>query len=249
MIVFVHGNPETAAIWDRVRQHVAQPSVAVSLPGFGTEPPDGFGGSKDDHAAWLTDRLKALDEPVDLVGHDWGALLTYRIATASTVPLRSWAADVANIMHPDYVWHDFAQIWQTPGKGEDYFRTVVDAGPQFSASVFEAMGVPPDEALRMAGWMDDRMGRSVLQLYRSATPNPYADWGADVARTAAPGLVLHPSDDQFSHEQMSRDVARRLGAEHRVVEATGHWWPLQAPEQAAALLTSHWNRVDTEHQC
>ena len=48
MIVFVHGVPETAAIWDKVRALVAGPSTAVSLPGFGCPRPDGFGATKDE---------------------------------------------------------------------------------------------------------------------------------------------------------------------------------------------------------
>jgi pimeloyl-ACP methyl ester carboxylesterase len=240
MIVFVHGNPETAALWDEVRDLVEQPSSAISLPGFGTDRPADFGTTKDDYVAWLAAHLESLGEPIDLVGHDWGAALTYRIATTSALPLRSWAADVANIMHHDYVWHDFAKIWQTPGKGEEYFRTLLDAGPELSASVFETMGVPTDAALRMAGWMDERMGQSVLDLYRSATPNLFADWGEALGPTAAPGLVLHPSEDPFSDDLLSREVAHTLGADHRVLPGVGHWWPLQAPGQAVELLTSHW---------
>ena len=60
------------------------------------------------------------------MGHDWGAALTYRVATTRGDLLRSWAADVANVMHPDYTWHDFARIWQTPGEGEEFFASQAD---------------------------------------------------------------------------------------------------------------------------
>jgi len=42
MIVLVHGVPETAALWDRLRSHLDGESVAVALPGFGCARPDGF---------------------------------------------------------------------------------------------------------------------------------------------------------------------------------------------------------------
>ena len=32
--------------------------------------------------------------------------------------VRSWATDCAGLAHPDYVWHDMAQAWQTPEVGE-----------------------------------------------------------------------------------------------------------------------------------
>ena len=42
MKVFLHGVPETAAIWDGVRSRVDGDSVALSLPGFGCPRPAGF---------------------------------------------------------------------------------------------------------------------------------------------------------------------------------------------------------------
>src|SRR3546814_7278734 len=94
MIVFVHGVPETAAIWKAVQDHVEGDSVALALPGFGTARPAGFGPTKADYVQWLVSGLDAIGEPVHLVGHDWGAVLTYRVATAFGDRLGSWAADV-----------------------------------------------------------------------------------------------------------------------------------------------------------
>jgi pimeloyl-ACP methyl ester carboxylesterase len=37
--------------------------------------------------------LKQIDPPIDIVGHDLGALLTMRVASAFDVPLRSWVVD------------------------------------------------------------------------------------------------------------------------------------------------------------
>ena len=86
MIVFLHGVPETAALWDKVRAEFEEETVALSLPGFGCARPSGFGATKDDYVDWLVAELETFDEPVDLVGHDWGALLTYRIATTRGRP-------------------------------------------------------------------------------------------------------------------------------------------------------------------
>lgn len=42
MIFLVHGVPETADLWDRLRTHLDGESLAVELPGFGCARPDGF---------------------------------------------------------------------------------------------------------------------------------------------------------------------------------------------------------------
>ena len=76
----------------------------------------------------------------------------------------------------------------------------------------------------------------ILDLYRSGTSAPWADWGDAWSPTVAPGLVHCPTDGPFGDDVQSGAVARMLGARHRLLEGVGHWWPLQAPEAAAALL-------------
>src|SRR4030067_3332249 len=101
-VVFVHGIPETSEIWSPLRQVLNRDSIAVALPGFGTTRPEGFTGTKDAYAEWLADVLKGVENPVDVVGHDLGALLTMRVASGMDVRLRSWTGDVANIFSPRF---------------------------------------------------------------------------------------------------------------------------------------------------
>ncbi len=239
MIVFVHGVPETAAIWSKVRKAVDRESVALSLPGFGCPRPEGFEASKDDYIRWLLGELDQIEGPIDLVGHDWGAGLTYRIATAHGERLHSWAADIGNIAHPDYEWHDFAKLWQTPGEGEAFVESQNAQPPEERASLFESMGVPPADALQMASASDATMGSCILALYRSATPNPHHHWGPWTP-TSAPGLILHPTDDVFGDEKLAAEVAEALGARFERIDGAGHFWPYQAPDEAASVLESFW---------
>jgi pimeloyl-ACP methyl ester carboxylesterase len=242
MIVFVHGVPETAAIWRKVRALIDRDSVALALPGFGSPRPDSI-STKDDYAQWLLNELQGFDEPVDVVGHDWGAGLLYRVVTAHGDAVRSWAADVAGIAHPDYEWHDIAKVWQTPGEGEAFVEAQNSLSPEDRAGLFEAYGVPREDALEMAAGSDATMGESILGLYRSALPNPHADWGP-LAPTKAPGLVLHPAEDPFADAKLSAEVADALGARFAPIAGAGHFWPYQAPAAGAALLESFWSSLD-----
>lgn len=243
MIVFVHGVPETAALWDRLRAEIGRPSVALQLPGFGCPLPHGFEPGKDSYAAWLAEELRAIDEPIDLVGHDWGAGLTYRVVTAEGSPVRSWAADVANIVHPTYVWHDFAKIWQTPGEGEAFFGAQLATPIEERASTYEMFGLSPDDSRAMASWIDEVMAECILSLYRSALPNPWADWGDQFGVTEAPGLVIEATADPFGDPARSIEVAEMLGAAVGPLEGLGHWWQLEDPAAAAALLTGFWDSI------
>jgi pimeloyl-ACP methyl ester carboxylesterase len=80
--------------------------------------PDGWGATSDDYLAWLIGEIEPMDGPIDLVGHDWGGGHVQRLAAARPDLIRSWVSDVTGIFDPDYVWHDFAQVWQTLGDGE-----------------------------------------------------------------------------------------------------------------------------------
>ena len=242
MKVFLHGVPETAAIWDEVRAAIDDDSMAFALPGFGCDRPDGFTATKDAYVEWVVQGLGAIGEPVDLVGHDWGAGLTYRIATAHGDLLRSWVADVGNIAHPDYEWHDIAQLWQTPGDGEAFVAAQAATPAEERAPMFEAMGVPAHHALEMAAASDDVMGESILALYRSATPNPHADWGP-WSPTSAPGMVLHPTEDPFGDDRLAREVADQLGARFEELPGAGHFWPYEAPQEAAEVLQRFWSSL------
>jgi pimeloyl-ACP methyl ester carboxylesterase len=242
MIVFVHGVPETAAIWDQVRSAIDADSTALSLPGFGCPRPDGFAATKDAYVEWLVGELSAFDEPVDLVGHDWGAPLVFRVAATRPELLRSWTIDVGGLMHPDYEWHDFAKLWQTPGDGEAFFESQTAVSVDERAAGVELLGVPHDAALTMAAAIDATMGGCILDLYRSAVPNCHAHWGP-WSPIDVPGAVLVATEDPFGDRHKATEVAAAVGATVHDLTGAGHFWPAQVPEQAAPLLERIWASV------
>lgn len=242
--VFVHGVPETGRLWDPLRRHLKVDSLALNLPGFSTPRPAGFGATMDDYVRWLSGELRGISGPVDLVGHDWGALLVARVAMLDSLTLRSWAMDVASILHPEYVWHAQAQLWQTSGAGEQWAQTM-RGNTTVVAAALTAAGVPAEDASGMGAQFDATMAGCILDLYRSATPNPYAHWG-DLTRTAAPGLVIQPLSDPYDDQINSQKVAERLGAHVECLPAQSHWWMLSAPEEGAAALLRFWKAVGTD---
>ncbi len=90
--VFVHGVPDTTRVWDAVlsRLHRAD-TVTLALPGFGVPLPSGFEPTKAGYVGWLLESLAALPRPIDLVGHDWGALLVIRAVSLEPELVRTWA--------------------------------------------------------------------------------------------------------------------------------------------------------------
>ena len=95
----------------------------------------------------------------------------------------------------------------------------------------------------MAIGSDATMGACILDLYRSATPNPYAHWGP-WSPTSAPGLVLHPTDDPFGDSALATETAAALGAQVGPIEGAGHFWPYQTPAEGLAVLETFWSSLD-----
>jgi pimeloyl-ACP methyl ester carboxylesterase len=241
--VFVHGFPETDRIWDSLRRVLERDSIALALPGFGAPRPPRFSASKDAYAEWLADALGRIEGPIDLVGHDVGALLTLRVATAFDVPLRSFAVDVAPIFHPSFAWSERVQQLQIPGRGEELLREIRTADPEDAASTAARLakaGVPTDEAKAMGAAHDETMSRSILDFYRSAVPNVAADWWKDVKGAPRAGGLILLLPDPPEDEERSLEVARRLGAQTARLDGLEHCWMAQAPEIVAGVLQRFW---------
>ena len=141
--VFVHGVPETPAVWHGLLTALDRPdTVALSLPGFDSARPAGFGATMEEYAGWLAAQLERLGDPVDLVGHDWGGGFVVRVVSTRPELVRSWVTDAAGIGDAEFEWHDFAKIWQTPQAGEDFWDQQLAASTQERAGVFQMFGVP-----------------------------------------------------------------------------------------------------------
>lgn len=235
-VVFVHGVPETASLWDELRHLIKRPSHAVALPGFGRGVPEGFDRDKDAYVTAILEELESVEGPIDLVGHDWGSLLTLRIATEHGIRLRSWVADIGYVSHPDYAWHDYAQLWQTTPAGEHWMKETVD-DPTGFFDVLAGLGVPAGHLPNMRSAFDDDMAESILTLYRSATPNIHAHWNTSGRGGTLPrGLILHAENDPFDNHEKAGEVAERLGADFSVLPNVGHFWMIEDPSTAADIL-------------
>lgn len=239
--VFVHGVPETPAVWKPLVEHLEREDVALlQLPGFGCALPDGFDPTMYSYADWLALELTAFDQ-IDLVVHDWGALLALKVLAAQPANVRSWATDMGDL-GADFRWHDTARVWQTPGDGEALIDGMVGASPTDRAALLMAVGVPEAHSHTMAADLDATMGAAILALYRSAV-DIGNEWGPGIDDIRGHGLVIASLQDPFRNADRSRRLADRTGADIVELPEAGHFWMLEQPARAAEILTEHWRRT------
>jgi pimeloyl-ACP methyl ester carboxylesterase len=234
--VFVHGVPDTHRVWNAVRSHLSREDViTLSLPGFGSPLPEGFVPEKDAYAEWLIGRIGTIGQPVDLVAHDWGALLGIRALSLRPELFRTWALGAAPLDR-EYRWHEAAVRWQTPQVGE---RVMEALTAERMGAFLVAARVPAAAASETAAHVDETMKRCILALYRSAI-RVAEDWDAEVENVPAGGLVLWGECDPYAAPEFGGRFADRVGAGLRVLPDCGHWWQLERPAEIASELTALW---------
>ncbi|WP_307787106.1 alpha/beta fold hydrolase [Mycolicibacterium mengxianglii] len=245
-MVLVHGNPETDAIWNPLVEELGRDDVVrLSPPGFGIPLPDGFAGTYLAYRDWLERELERVDSPVDLVGHDWGGGHVVNLVMHRPELVRSWASDALGLFDPDYVWHDLAQVWQTPGEGEQLVDTMMGGTVEDRTAQMTALGLPTAVAGSIATHQGPEMGRAILSLYRSARQPVMAEAGRALENARArPGLSLLASEDPYvGSDEIRRRAARRAGAQTEHLHGLGHWWMVQDPARGATALTRFWETL------
>ena len=214
----VHGVADTHRLWDKLRSRLSRRDVlAPSLPGFGAATPPGFQPTKEAYVDWLIDEIERAGEPVDLVGHDWGSLLVQRVVSLRPDLIRTWACGDGPIDR-EYVWHDLARQWQTPGVGEAIMAAM--SGDALADGLV-AGGVPAEDARAVASHVDARMKECILGLYRSAVRVGH-EWEDDVARVTRPALILWSRDDPYVAPRFAERLAARVRGELVLLEGCGH---------------------------
>lgn len=239
MKILVHGVPDTPAMWQPLVNALGEDAndiIIPALPGFSSAIPAGFDCSKDAYANWLIALMERADEPVDLVGHDWGALLVVRVASLRPDLVKSWA--VANALpEPTYKWHRTARIWQTPLLGELFMAL---AGQNRMAKALHQAGLPEALAKEEASHWNRTMRQSILALYRSAK-DITETWTDKLDQLPRQGLIFWGDDDPFVPVETAERFAERTGIPLYRQANTGHWSIVERADTLAGHLRTLWS--------
>jgi pimeloyl-ACP methyl ester carboxylesterase len=241
--ILVHGVPTTARLWDGIIDHLdgSRRVIALDLPGFAQPAPSGWVATKENYVAWLLQQVEevaAEDGPIHLVGHDWGCLLSCRVASLRPGLLRSFTFGNGPI---DENWplHALWAEWNVPGGGERWMDQLdVDAmgRAMLRGGMTEAM-------VRTLPWRNKWCRDATLTLYRSAV-HVGREWGPDLAKIVIPSMALWGQLDLIVPIEMGRRMATRMGAEVVGLNAS-HFWPAELPAEAAKELQRHWTRAES----
>lgn len=244
--LFLHGVPDSPAIWGPLLSALSLAGVPVAipaLPGFTAPLPAGFAATKEAYADWAVGQAEVLFEahgPIDIVGHDWGALIAQRVAMLRPDLIRSWAISNA-VIEPEYRGHRLARIWNTPVLGE-IFMALSKADKL--AEGLAAQGMPADIAREEAvQWKLKDKRRAILKLYRSAKGLSFAhDWALDIPKLPVRGALIWGEGDPYVPLSVAQRYAANTATPLTVIERAGHWAIAERPDAVAAALRAFWDR-------
>lgn len=173
---------------------------------------------------------------MDLVGHDWGCILTARVASVRPDLVRTWAGGNGPISSR-YVWHPLAKLWQDPVEGERFMAALDPVS--FAKDLVDGFDAPVEPVEEMVRHVDDTMKDSVLRLYRSAVTMG-AEWEPGLSKVTAPSLVFWGARDPACPIEFGHELGEALHATRVVTLDSNHWTVLERPAEVAAALEAHW---------
>lgn len=242
-VLFLHGIPDSGAVWDQVVSVVA-PSfrcIVPDLPGFGQSAvPRRFRVTLGDMADFIDAFLAAvgIDEPIHLVVHDIGG--PYGLAWAVPNPEKVRSLTIMNtVFQSEYRWHRYGRICRTPVLGELLQLLTTQSG--LARALRSNSGALKPGRAYIADVYRGFTGpvrNMVLQLYRGLDPIAFEGWDDQLRLLAArvPSLVLWGDRDTY----IPSTFAERFGAQtvwH--FPDCGHWPMVEVPQLVAANLMRH----------
>ncbi len=249
-VLLLHGFPDSLALWREVAPRLVAAGHEVIVPdlrGYGeSDAPVGRREySMDRILADLLGLLAALgiQEPVHVVGHDWGAVVAWSLALAHPARVRSIV--VVSVGHPrEYALAGLEQkrkgmytvYWQLKGIAESSLSRDDFAGLRHWARHH------PDVAACIRDM--SRPGRLTagLNWYRANLASAvFGRW----PNCTVPTLGIWSSGDHCLAEDQMKRSARRMSAPWRYerIDGAAHWLPLEEPGRIATLALAWFDQA------
>jgi len=251
-VVFLHGWPDTSALWDDVGASVVAAGYRVVIPdlrgcGQSSKPTE-----TDDYAMRLLvgDVLSIIDavgdDRVTLVGHDWGANLAW-VCAAYLAP-RVERLVVLSVGHPTSFrssgLEQQLKSWYTllfahEGLGEAFLRR------NNYEAMHEWMRHPRVNQIIEELERDGQMTAQLLWYRKNIPPESFVIDPPVLPPIMAPTLGIWSSGDiSLCEQQMTGSRAYcENGFEYVRFEGLGHWLPIEAADRVAHEIVTFLQRA------
>ncbi|MGW6446215.1 SDR family oxidoreductase [Lentzea sp. NPDC055074] len=247
-VVLVHGYPDTHEVWDRVAALLEKDFRVVTYDvrgaGESTAPSTEDGYRLERLAADLFAVIDAVspDEPVHLVGHDWGSIQSWeavttpgaRIATFTSLSgpcldhMGHWSRKRLSVAHLRQFFRSwYIAAFHVPVVAPLFWRFYL--GPRWGGVLQRVEGVKVEPARTITS--DAVRG---ISLYRANIRQVMRSPRQRLA--PMPVQVVQPIHDRYIRTE-PLDLERWVPSLTRRRIAAGHWAPLSHPEPVARMIS------------
>ncbi len=246
LIVLLHGFPERASCWRLVapRLHAAgYRTLAPDQRGYspGARPPRRRDYTLDRLAGDVAALIEAAGGRAHVVGHDWGSVAAWAVATLRPDLVRTLTA--VSVPHPQAFLGSLARSSQ----GLRSWYVAAFQAPWLAERLAAHPRGPFDRALRASG-----MSRAEVERFREeivdhgALPGglrwyralPFADRGLLRGPVTVPTTMVWSDGDRFVGRGGVERTAAHVAAPYELVVLHGvdHWVPTHAPDALAEAV-------------
>ncbi|MGU3585525.1 alpha/beta fold hydrolase [Rhodococcus sp. C26F] len=248
-IVLLHGFPQDSRSWEAVAPH-------LHAAGYRTFAPDQRGYSpgarprrrRDYRLRHLVDDAVALidvvpGKNVHVVGHDWGAVVAWGLATRRAELVRTVTA--VSVPHPAAFLRAFGtslqllRSWYMLAFQVPWIPEILLSNEAIGRSVLRRTGQPAEAAERDSARMADPDAvRGGVNWYRAV---PFVDPRATLEPVRVPTLMVWSDGDVAIAPAGVDATARYVSGPYRreTLVGTSHWIPDEEPEKLARLVLEH----------
>jgi pimeloyl-ACP methyl ester carboxylesterase len=247
-VLLLHGFPQSSQEWTAQLPVLAAAGYrAVAPDQRGYSPgarPEGVGPYAIDHL--VADVLAICDElgadTVDLVGHDWGAIVAWAVATRHPERLRTHTA--VSVPHP----HAFADAYESPLSHQREMSSYIELFRATDGSaeallgdltgMFRTVGLTEEAAAAHAAVHAEPGGlTSALNWYRATHPTKMRGYPNGTVPTL---FVWSTEDPAISREAADACVRYVDGPfQYEILPGVDHWIPELAADRFNELLLGH----------
>jgi haloalkane dehalogenase len=249
-VMFLHGVPESSLIWKEMLKVTASSgyrAIAPDLPGFGDS--DSFKESPTwkRYEQFITEFTHELGiDRVHLVVHDWGGLIGLRWATLHLNKVSSLFISSSTISE-EYRWHKLAQMWRTPGIGEETMKKLSDWNVFYDA-MKPSMPFASEEELKdfFKVFQSSKSSSVILELYRSGNSDEIKIYAEELSLIKAPVTIVWGEKDPY----VPVEFAQKLKNDHIphakvfTIPDASHFIQLEVPDLVKTYLKHHLDSED-----
>ena len=259
-IILLHGFPDSKEIWKYqlpVLVNAGYRVIAPDLRGYG-KAPSPLGKEEYTIPILMSDVIGILDaleiDQAHLVGHDWGAALSWQLATF--YPHRFTSLIALSVGYPgNSAWSSIEQhqkswyfyLFLQEGLAE---KTLADYDYELTRTF---MSSHPELDQVIKRYKEELTLTTALNWYRGNMQNRLSQPNVDYQpatekppipkeKVAIPVLGIWSDGDIYlSEAQMKQSIERATNFSFQKVEGAGHWMMLDRPDEVNELFLSFFN--------